>query len=159
MKDAKIGLIQYQLSPPKPYMDSKVVISDYTQMDRAIREEKKYIAHVLKAIKAAKCNVLLIQKSILRDAVTDFEARAEALAAAGIDAGQLPFEASYGRTTLEYYDGFVFGFSAPGRPDLPPMATGGRYDALTGAVGGSAPVPAVGGVVRPGLLADLEPGA
>lgn len=71
MKDARIGLIQYQLSPPKPYMDSKVIISDYTQMDRAIREEKNYIAAVLKQIKAAKCNVLLIQKSILRDAVTD----------------------------------------------------------------------------------------
>jgi T-complex protein 1 subunit delta len=71
IKDAKIGLIQYQLSPPKPYMDSKVVIADYTQMDRAIREEKKYIAGVLKQIKAAKCNVLLVQKSILRDAVTD----------------------------------------------------------------------------------------
>lgn len=52
-------------------MDSKVVIADYSQMDRAIREEKKYIAQVLKNIKAAKCNVLLVQKSILRDAVTD----------------------------------------------------------------------------------------
>jgi len=71
MKNARIGLIQYQLSPPKPYMDAKVVISDYTQMGRAIREEKKYIAELLKKIKAAKCNVLLVQKSILRDALTD----------------------------------------------------------------------------------------
>ncbi len=29
----------------------QVVISDYTQMDRAIREEKKYIAELLKKIK------------------------------------------------------------------------------------------------------------
>jgi len=59
---ARVGLIQYQLSPPKPYLDSKVVIADYTQMDRAIREEKKYIAKVLRPIRKAKCNVLLIQK-------------------------------------------------------------------------------------------------
>lgn len=71
MKNARVALIQYQLSPPKPYMDSNVVIENYNQMDRAIKEEKKYIAKVLKPIKKAKCNVLLIQKSILRDAVTD----------------------------------------------------------------------------------------
>jgi ATP phosphoribosyltransferase regulatory subunit len=43
---------------------------------------------------------------------------------------------------------------AAGRPDLPLVATGGRYDALTEALGG--PVPAVGGVARPGVLASLE---
>ena len=32
--------------------------------------------------------------------------------ARGIDAERLPFEASYGRTSMEYYDGFVFGFYA-----------------------------------------------
>lgn len=84
-----------------------------------------------------------------------FGARLGALAAAGIDVDALPFEASYGRTTLEYYDGFVFGFYAEGRPDLPPVATGGRYDALTGVLGGGAALPAVGGVIRPGLLAEL----
>jgi len=48
------------------------VIKKYEQMDRIISDEKKkYIAKILKPIKAAKCNVLLIQKSILRDAVTD----------------------------------------------------------------------------------------
>ena len=29
-----------------------------------------------------------------------------------------------------------FGFYAEARPDLPPVATGGRYDALTRAIGG-----------------------
>ncbi len=95
MKDAKIGLIQYQLSPPKPYMDAKVVISDYTQMDRAIREEKKYIANVLKQIKAAKCNVLLVQKSILRDAVTDlslhFLAKAKIMVIKDVERADIEF--------------------------------------------------------------------
>jgi ATP phosphoribosyltransferase regulatory subunit len=69
----------------------------------------------------------------------------------------LPFEASFGRTTLEYYDGFVFGFRAPDRPDLPPLASGGRYDALTRILG-DRPVPAVGGMVRPEALLALGGG-
>lgn len=103
--------------------------------------------------------------SQLRDIAVDFAAlqpaadvfarRLDALDRAGIDTGSLPFEASYGRTTLEYYDGFVFGFYAEGRPDLPPVATGGRYDALTGVLGGGAGLPAVGGVIRPGLLDEM----
>jgi ATP phosphoribosyltransferase regulatory subunit len=67
----------------------------------------------------------------LAPAVDRFAARMDALRDAGLDPTALPFEASYGRTTMEYYDGFVFGFLAPRRPDLPPVATGGRYDALT----------------------------
>ena len=88
-------------------------------------------------------------------AVDGLAARFDALGARGIDVDALDFEASYGRTTLEYYDGFVFGFYADARPDLPPVATGGRYDALTRAIGGGAGVPAVGGVIRPGLTLSL----
>ena len=68
-------------------------------------------------------------------------------------------EASFGRTTLEYYDGFVFGFYAEGRPDLPPVATGGRYDALTRQLGNGAEIPAVGGVIRPDLMLEIEEAA
>ena len=48
-----------------------VVISDYAAMDRILRQEKKYILELIKQIKKTGCNVLLIQKSILRDAVND----------------------------------------------------------------------------------------
>ncbi|TBX28937.1 ATP phosphoribosyltransferase regulatory subunit [Nioella sediminis] len=84
--------------------------------------------------------------------------RMDALAAAGITVEDLPFEASFGRTTLEYYDGFVFGFVAEGRPDLPPVATGGRYDALTRVLGRGQEIPAVGGVIRPELVQQLREG-
>ena len=60
---------------------------------------------------------------------------------------------------MEYYDGFVFGFYVPGRPDLPPLASGGRYDALTRVLGQGREIPAVGGVIRPGLLVQVEAGA
>jgi len=69
--NCKIGLIQFQLSSPKTNIDNSVVISDYTQMDRILREERNEILKMCKKIKSSGCNVLLIQKSILRDAVNE----------------------------------------------------------------------------------------
>ena len=43
IENARIGLIQFQLSPPKPNMDTSVVIKKYEQMDRAITEEKNIL--------------------------------------------------------------------------------------------------------------------
>lgn len=70
-ENAKIGLIQFCISPPKTDMESNVVVSDYAAMDRLLREEKQYILKICKTIQKTGCNVLLIQKSILRDAVND----------------------------------------------------------------------------------------
>lgn len=52
-------------------MENNIVVSDYTQMDRIMKEERQYILNIAKAVKASGCNVLLVQKSILRDAVND----------------------------------------------------------------------------------------
>merc|ERR1712020_583375 len=71
VEKAKIGLIQFQVSPPKTDMDNQVVVSDYAAMDRVLREERAYILNIVKQIKKAGCNVLLVQKSILRDALSD----------------------------------------------------------------------------------------
>ncbi|TMV09956.1 ATP phosphoribosyltransferase regulatory subunit [Ruegeria sediminis] len=92
-------------------------------------------------------------------ALDRLEARIDALQARGVDVGSLDFEASYGRTSMEYYDGFVFGFYAERRPDLPPIATGGRYDALTRRLGNGAEIPAVGGVLRPDLMLEIKEAA
>ena len=89
-------------------------------------------------------------------ALDRLDARVAALKARGVNVETLDFEASYGRTSMEYYDGFVFGFYAETRPDLPPIATGGRYDALTRQLGNGAEIPAVGGVLRPDLMLELE---
>jgi ATP phosphoribosyltransferase regulatory subunit len=88
-------------------------------------------------------------------AVEMMDARLTAMAAHGVDVDALDFEGSYGRTTLEYYDGFVFGFYAEARPDLPAVASGGRYDALTRVLGQGRSIPAVGGVIRPELVLAL----
>lgn len=71
IENAKIALIQFCLSAPKTDMENNVVVSDYAAMDRLLREERKYILNQCKKIKKWGVNVLLIQKSILRDAYND----------------------------------------------------------------------------------------
>ncbi|MBM3615921.1 MAG: ATP phosphoribosyltransferase regulatory subunit [Alphaproteobacteria bacterium] len=90
----------------------------------------------------------------IEPAVTRFAARLDALDGRGVDTATLAFEASLGRTTMEYYDGFTFAFVGPA--DLPPVASGGRYDALTAVLGQGKSIPAVGGIIRPNLVAALK---
>jgi chaperonin GroEL (HSP60 family) len=71
IEKARIGLIQFQLSAPKPDMENQIVVNDYRQMDKILKEERTYLLNMVKKIKKAKCNVLFIQKSILRDAVNE----------------------------------------------------------------------------------------
>jgi len=52
-------------------MENQIVVNDYRQMDKILKEERTYLLNMCKKIKKAKCNVLFIQKSILRDAVND----------------------------------------------------------------------------------------
>jgi len=69
--NAKIALIQFCLSAPKTDIEQNVVVSDYSQMDRILKEERKYILDLCKKIQKSGANVVLIQKSILRDAVNE----------------------------------------------------------------------------------------
>lgn len=69
IENPKIGLIQFQLSAPKTDMESNIIVKNNQEIDRLAREEKKYILKMVKTIAKTGCNVLLIQKSILRDAV------------------------------------------------------------------------------------------
>lgn len=71
MENARIALVQFQLSPPKPDMDNQIVVNDYRQMDKILKEERQYLLDMCKKIKKANCNVILVQKSILRDAVSE----------------------------------------------------------------------------------------
>ncbi|SPJ25367.1 ATP phosphoribosyltransferase regulatory subunit [Palleronia abyssalis] len=97
---------------------------------------------------------MAVDMPAIEAAVAGLGRRLEALDAAGIAPETLPFEGSHGRSTMEYYDGFVFSFSARQRPDLPPLSTGGRYDALTRVLGQGRATPAVGGVIRPALTLE-----
>eukprot|EP00252_Welwitschia_mirabilis_P019138 TRINITY_DN4352_c0_g1_i1.p1 TRINITY_DN4352_c0_g1~~TRINITY_DN4352_c0_g1_i1.p1 ORF type:complete len:595 (+),score=94.22 TRINITY_DN4352_c0_g1_i1:184-1785(+) len=95
IENAKIAVIQFQISPPKTDIEQNIVVSDYTMMDRILKEERNYILGMIKKIKAAGCNVLLIQKSILRDAVTDLSlhylAKAKILVVKDVERDEIEF--------------------------------------------------------------------
>ena len=80
--------------------------------------------------------------------VSVFARRLDALDQRGVDVNALAFKGRYGLTSMEYYDGFVFGFSDGGNV----VASGGRYDAMTAVLGTGREIPAVGGVIRPDAL-------
>jgi T-complex protein 1 subunit delta len=69
--NAKIGLIQYCLSAPKTNMENSIVVDDLEQIDRNLRQQRKYILKLLKPIIKSGCNVLLIQESIMRDSINE----------------------------------------------------------------------------------------
>lgn len=120
------------------------------ELIEALLEVRETAPYALEQLRDLAVDMPSISKAVERMA-----ARNAALAKMGVDLETLSFEANYGRTSMEYYDGFVFGLIAEDRPDLPPVATGGRYDALTSKLGQGREIPAVGGVIRPGLVLDL----
>ncbi|GLT08396.1 ATP phosphoribosyltransferase regulatory subunit [Sulfitobacter porphyrae] len=117
----------------------------------ALLDVREVMPHAL-----SQLHDLAVDMPDIAPAVARVTAREAALRARGVDTDNLMFEASYGRSSMEYYDGFVFGFRAEARADLPTIASGGRYDALTRRLGQGREIPAVGGVMRPGLMLVLE---
>lgn len=69
-----------------------------------------------------------------------FSARADALAAHGLPAGAVHYDAGFGRP-FDYYTGIVFEITAG---DSRPLAGGGRYDRLLTMLGAREPIPGVG---------------
>jgi T-complex protein 1 subunit delta len=57
IKNPKIALIQFCLSAPKTDMENSVVISEYDQMDKILREERKYILKMCKWCMGRVCGV------------------------------------------------------------------------------------------------------
>lgn len=76
-------------------------------------------------------------------AIDQFELRTGFMAAQGVDVGRVRFATAFARR-LDYYTGFVFELHDPGRPDVPHLVGGGRYDHLMSQLGSPQPIPAVG---------------
>jgi len=135
-----------------------------TASDPAMPAEQAELIETALSIKGPAGNALARLRALtaiggvdITGALDRFEARLGALDRAGVDAAALPFDAAFGRN-LEYYEGFVFEVTAEGRPELPPLAGGGRYDAMTRRLGAASPVPAVGAMIRPeAVIAALNP--
>jgi len=71
IENARIGLVQFPISAPKSDMESNVVVGNDAAMDRIIKEERQHILGIIKKIIASGANVLLLQKSVLREAISD----------------------------------------------------------------------------------------
>ncbi|MDI6028710.1 ATP phosphoribosyltransferase regulatory subunit [Corticibacterium sp. UT-5YL-CI-8] len=80
-------------------------------------------------------------KLSLGAALASFAARVEAIAANGLPADTIRYDAAFGRP-LDYYTGLVFEIAAPGLDR--PLAGGGRYDRLLTLLGAKKPIPGVG---------------
>jgi ATP phosphoribosyltransferase regulatory subunit len=65
-------------------------------------------------------------------AIENFQHRVDILSE-HVNTRKIKFQVIYGLTTLEYYDGFVFGFQFY-HGKYPPIAQGGRYDSLCGSL-------------------------
>jgi len=94
-ENPKVALCQFQLSSPKANMENSVVVKDYAAMDRILKEERKYIAELVKTICKAGVDVLLLQKSVMRDATNDlalhFLAKKNVMLVKDIERDDVPF--------------------------------------------------------------------
>jgi len=84
------------------------------------------------------------------------ENRLDYLAQLDIDVKKIDFEVSFGRTSMEYYDGFVFEMGPINNDSPIPFAQGGRYNELTRILshleGCEKSPSSVGGIIRPEIL-------
>lgn len=67
----KLGIARFCISPPKTDMEANLIVHDSDAIDRLLEQERKLTAKMCKKIASAGCNVLLLQKSIMREAVSD----------------------------------------------------------------------------------------
>lgn len=118
-------------------MENQIVVNDYRQMDKILKEERQYLLNMVKKIQKTKCNVLLIQKSILRDAVNDlslhFLSRLKILAVKDIERDEVEFICkSLGCKPIANIDSFTE--DKLGTADLVEevQSSGARYVKVTG---------------------------
>ena len=109
IENAKIGLIQFPISAPKSDMESNVVVGNDQAMDRIIREERQYILGIIKKIIQSGANVLLLQKSVLREAISDlalhFLAKKKIMVIKDIDRNDIEFiSKTIGATPVAHVD-------------------------------------------------------
>ena len=50
VENPKIGLVQFPISSPKTDMENSIVVQEYSQMDRVLKEERAYIVSMVKKI-------------------------------------------------------------------------------------------------------------
>lgn len=111
IENARIGLVQFPISAPKSDMESNIVVGNDAAMDRIIKEERQYILGIIKKIIQSGANVLLLQKSVLREAINDlalhFLAKKKIMVIKDIDREDIDFiSKTIGATPVAHVDQF-----------------------------------------------------
>jgi ATP phosphoribosyltransferase regulatory subunit len=134
---ARLDRLQAAADDPAMPAEDARLIADVLAVRCPVRDAPDALQSVLAPVTNAMTGVLEM-----------FGKRLEMIAAAGVDLDLIAFDAAFGRS-LEYYDGFVFELRMAGQDALPPLAAGGRYDAMTRQLGAPQAIPAVGAMIRP----------
>ena len=107
-----------------------------------------------------KINNSTYSHEYLKKSALLLEKRLECLSELDIDVKNIDFEVSFGRTSLEYYDGFVFEMMSKKPYNSIALAQGGRYNELTRILSqleGCQKSPnSVGGIIRPEILQSIK---
>lgn len=157
------GIQQIGLRSPKEVIERLYALKDDIQTPPINAQDVSWLTQVFNVVDQCPGALETLKelakgKPQLSRAVQNLENRLKLLDDAGVDITTITFETCYGRTTMEYYDGFVFGFYPKNLRHMPAVASGGRYDALTNVLGNGKSIPAVGGIIRPALISQLQQG-
>lgn len=111
-ENAKIGLLQFPISAPKSDLESNVVVHDHAAIDRLLKEERRHILEMVKKIINSGANVILLQKSVLREAINElalhFLAKKKIMVIKDIERDEIDFIArTIGATPVAHIDQFT----------------------------------------------------
>ncbi|KAI5181557.1 T-complex protein 1 subunit delta [Nematocida sp. AWRm80] len=67
----KVAIFQCPIGQSKPNLDAKINVGNYEDMQAVIQEEKKHILKICKAIKDKEIDLIILQKSIIRESLSD----------------------------------------------------------------------------------------
>lgn len=93
-------------------MESNVVVHDHQAIDRLLKEERKHILELVKKIIASGANVILLQKSVLREAINElalhFLAKKKIMVIKDIERDEIDFiSRTIGATPVAHIDQFT----------------------------------------------------
>lgn len=149
------------LRTKKDIVDRVSELSNDIEYNQLKGSDVKLLKNLLKIscpLSKASKNIknLTYSHEYLKKSAILLENRLDCLSELDIDVKKIDFEVSFGRTSMEYYDGFVFEMGSINKNNSVPFAQGGRYNELTRILshleGFEKSPSSVGGIIRPEIL-------
>lgn len=67
----RVAIFQCTIGQSKPSLDAKITVNNYESMEQVIREEKAHVLSLCKQIKEKNIDLIIMQKSIIREALSE----------------------------------------------------------------------------------------